>query len=103
MRHDEPESTAFVMELPTSYPKARKKKREAICTYHARIQRALAEIECCMQREDPDAGKDAVAALRRAQDAVEVAFPAGQAMEDRLREFRNAIEHLGFVRKKPRK
>jgi len=56
-----------------------------------------------MQREDKDAGKDAVAALRRAQDAVEAAFPAGQAMEDRLREYRTAIEHLGFVRKKPRK
>lgn len=103
MRQDENESTAFVMEFPTSRPKTRKKKREALCTYHARIQRALAELECCMQRDDKDAGKDAVAALRRAQDAVEAAFPAGQAMEDRLREYRNSIEHLGFVRKKSKK
>ncbi len=101
--HTENDSTAFVSELPPSRLKIRKKKREALCTYHARIQRALAELECCMQREDKDAGKDAVAALRRAQDAVEAAFPAGQAMEDRLREYRTAIEHLGFVRKKPRK
>ena len=102
MRHDENESSAFTT-APLPVRKTRKKKREVICTYHARIQRALAEIECCMQREDKEAGKDAVAALRRAQDAVEAALEAGQAMEDRLKEYRNAIEHLGFARTKSRK
>ncbi len=53
-----------------------------------------------MQREDADAGKDAILALRRAQDAIEAALPAGQAMEDRLRQYKESIEQLGFVRKK---
>jgi hypothetical protein len=91
MQQDENESEAF--EQP----------RDLLCTHHARIQRALAEIECCMQREDKDAGVDAVEALRRAQDSVELAFKAGQAMENRLMEYRTSIERLGFVRIKSKK
>ena len=53
-----------------------------------------------MKREDALAGRDAIAALRRAQDAVELALERGQAMEDRLKKYRHAIEELGFVRKK---
>ena len=59
----------------------------------------MCEIELCMQRGDADAMLDAVEALRRAQDAVEVALVRGQAMEDRLMAYRKAIESLGFKRK----
>ena len=74
------------------------KKKEAICVYHALIRQALADLETCMQRTDKNAGKDAIKALRSAQKSVIAATIAGQAMEDRLRKYRTAIEHLGFKR-----
>ena len=97
-RHPENESSAF--EIIGRLIMPRKKKREVICVYHAQIKQALFDIENCMQRTDSLAMKDAVMHLRTAQEAVKLAFLAGQSMEDRLREYRTAIEALGFQRNK---
>lgn len=78
----------------------KRKKKLVICAYHAQIQQALYELQLCMQRTDENAGKDAVRILREAQKAVVAATEAGQSMEDRLKQYRNAIEDLGFIRKK---
>jgi len=102
MIHVEDESSSFeVPSLSTLQGYSPfKGKKEMICTLHARIQRALCEIELCMQREDPGAMAEAVVALRRAQDAIEAAMERGQAMEDRLYKYRRAFNSLGYVRKK---
>jgi hypothetical protein len=75
-------------------------KKVAICTYHAHIQQALKEIDRCMHRDDPKAMSDAIEWLVLATNAVGHAFRAGQAMEDRLVQYRQAIESLGFVKVK---
>lgn len=71
-----------------------------LCVQHAKIQRALCDIEICMQRDDSEALLDAVKALRVAQDAVEIAMKQGMAMENRLLAYFHTIESLGFTRNK---
>jgi len=44
--------------------------------------------------------RDAIREAEIAYDLVEEAYERGNAMEDRLYEYRKAIEELGFVRKK---
>ena len=78
----------------------RKAPPDVLCVQHAKIQKALCNIELCMQRDDPEAMIEAVLALRIAQDAVEVAMKQGMSMENRLLKYRTAIESLGFTRNK---
>ena len=81
----------------------KKKQRELICTTHGYIQEIIEELL------DLDittiAVKDIKAEWRRIRSKLKTmnklvgeALDAGQAMENRLSEYRNAIEDLGFIR-----
>jgi hypothetical protein len=83
----------------------RKAKKELICTTHDKIETAAQEIADIdfnsLQVNDIIPTGDRIIYLaERIIELVEYAKERGQSMEDRLSAYLNAIEDLGFVRKR---
>ena len=73
-----------------------KKERRYICTVHGEIE-DLADL---ILSTDLPAGyrREIRSAARKIKKLAEEARDSGQAMEDRLRDYYDAVEGLGFVR-----
>lgn len=83
----------------------RKAKKELICVTHDKIETAAQEIAdidfCTIQVNDIiPTGERIIELAEHILEMVEYAKERGQGMEDRLSAYLNAIEDLGFVRKR---
>ena len=73
-----------------------KNERRYICTVHGEIEDLADEI---LNAELPAGYRREVRnAARKIKKLVEEARDSGQAMEDRLQDYYDAVEGLGFVR-----
>lgn len=72
-------------------------EREPICHIHDWCRAA---IEGVIEDLDPEENHLQISTLREVQHALAIAKEKGQHMEDRLSEYREAIEELGFRRTK---
>lgn len=84
---------------------AKKKTRELICTTHGYIEEILdqlleIDITSVPVKDLRELQRNIRVQLRKAKKYIAEAIDAGQAMEDRLNEYFNAILDLGFVRTK---
>ena len=77
------------------------KENEQICTYHQYIENRALEI-MKIKNNSYDEIEDLLYEVQDIADdiydVVLVALEAGQRMENRLKEYREAIEGLGFVK-----
>jgi len=76
---------------------------ENICNYHNLIKSKAEEIIRIKERDYDDI-KSLLSDVQSLADdiysAADYALDAGQRMEDRLKDYRNSIEGLGFLREK---
>lgn len=82
---------------------AKKKPRELICTTHGYIDEILdnlleIDITAVAVKDMRELQRSIRKQLKEAKRYVAEALDAGQAMENRLSEYREAIEQLGFER-----
>jgi len=82
-----------------------KKEKELICSTHDRIKYLAAslysvEFESTAVKDLREVFTEVRKTAREIEKLAQVARERGQAMENRLQEYRNAIEGLGFERVK---
>jgi hypothetical protein len=70
---------------------------DTICGYHTDIMRKCEEIQHAY--ESNLTSDDIAQLISEIYEAARLALISGQSMEDRLKEYRSAIEKLGFERK----
>ena len=76
---------------------SRKKAKRNICSVHYDIKELAEDLE---EEFKQFMSKKALKQVLKIQALADEALEYGQSMENRMREYRNAIDNLGFVRKK---
>ena len=76
---------------------SRRKTKRNICSVHYEIKELAEDIE---EEFKQFMSKKALKQILKIQVLADEALEYGQSMENRLQEYRNAVDNLGFVRKK---
>jgi SMC interacting uncharacterized protein involved in chromosome segregation len=79
----------------------RKPKKELICNVHERIKDTAVDIRDILKKVKGIGKRDMQRLDRRIDSIIEdtcKALSSGQSMENRMSEYRDAIERLGFTR-----
>jgi len=78
---------------------SRKKAKRNICSVHHDIRGLAEELE---EEFKEFVSKKALRKVREIQKLADEALEYGQSMENRLHEYRDGIENIGFGRRKKR-
>ena len=78
----------------------KRKTKRKICFAHDEIIKLASDLQIELEG---DVAKKIIQKLKKIEAVAEEAKEYGQSMEDRLSEYREAIEGLGFYRRKKRK
>lgn len=77
-------------------------KKRPICYVHDDISSSIDELEEILKKKDL-LKRPIITKIKEMRETLAFARKLGERMESRMQEYRDAIEDLGFVRKKKKK